>query len=188
MKPLFYSTIAALLTLLAAAEVTLRDYEDGDKYPDDIMAHICKHKQGIPCHVAVNSTKGPHSVVGYIVMDIPFVFDADLERGIRKSMKYPQQKGSFGYIELVEVDQASQGSGIGTALLKYALERGEATAGTLAMALRVSQDNVRAIRLYEKLHFVKVMSVRLRMDLYAYDYGLHNMESEADGSFDHVLT
>ncbi|KAF4674080.1 hypothetical protein FOL47_009759 [Perkinsus chesapeaki] len=158
MKSYAKLAFSVLFTLTKAREIKYRDYKKGDKIDvPDFIFDQCEFKESVPCYVAVDTDRGNNVVVGYISIKIPDDLDPQEREAVKKKMPNPTKKGIFGYIEDV-------GWVLSMTPLKFNhnLSTVEASTGeahkVLAMTLHVKEENVRAIKLYEMLGFIKIMS------------------------------
>ncbi|KAF4665547.1 hypothetical protein FOL47_004515, partial [Perkinsus chesapeaki] len=148
-----------LWTLLWATQteprITEQEYKRGDKC-DTPEFDVCLEVGGIPCYLAVDSTKR-NAIVGLIKLYIPYRFPRNDDIALRGRMRNPEEKGQFGYISRVWVNATYRRQGIATVLVDYGIRRGRGATGTLAMGLFVNEISTAAIELYKKLCFVEVL-------------------------------
>ncbi|KAF4667741.1 hypothetical protein FOL47_003410 [Perkinsus chesapeaki] len=169
MRAFFYLWFSNLAVLSVAERIQYRNYTDGDEY-EGVKLIKCKFMGSIPCYVAVDTDKSAKTVVGYIMMYVPFPVEKKEEQLVRAKLLKPKQKGKFGRIHSVEVDKNYQRHGIGRQLVTYAIEKvsiGRKAKDALAMTLWVRKDNTPAISLYEKLNFINVGDY---LDVYEFAY------------------
>ncbi|KAF4667316.1 hypothetical protein FOL47_003639 [Perkinsus chesapeaki] len=138
-----------------AENIKYRNYEQGDI---NAGAQVyCSTDPQIPCYVAVDLDKGDHILVGYILMYMPYDLPDIYDKAVRSMMKDPSQKGDFGYIAVVEVDEDYRGREIGTNLVKHCIAFGESSTDVLAMTLDIDDEHFDLTDWYKKFGFQIVL-------------------------------
>ncbi|KAF4676301.1 hypothetical protein FOL47_006457 [Perkinsus chesapeaki] len=141
-----------------AVNIVYRDYKEGDEFvePNEEFRQ-CPIKKGLPCYVAVDEDIGATAVVGFIGMTLNYELTPEELLALKKHMLHPSTNAKVNYVDNVEVATSYQGRRIGTTLLKYSLKLGEKATDVLALTLDVWKVNEGAIKLYERLGFIKFM-------------------------------
>ncbi|KAF4672827.1 hypothetical protein FOL47_011318 [Perkinsus chesapeaki] len=168
MRSSYILSIVSIILLPSTADIEYRYYQPGDHFDSSYLFYwSCEaREEGIPCYVAVNLEEGAQAVIGFIWMTIPKTLSKEQDAAVRAKMPDPKKKGSFGYIDQVEVDSDFRGRGIGRSLVKLGIKLGKEK-GMLGMTLNVIKDEEVPMALYESLGFIKVLEEPSKLYLFA---------------------